>query len=81
MRKPFNERAGYIASLKNSLTNIHNVIYIASEQGIDADGKYITVCEKHGQMVSSKNLPNARKSMKDASQWCSKCQELVSVEE
>lgn len=83
IRKPFNDRAGYVASRKNTLTNIHNVIYIAAEQmiGIDSEeGKYVTVCEAHGQMVSSTNLPNARIDMKDASQWCSKCQELAGVE-
>ena len=73
-RKPFNDRAGYVASRKNSLTGIHNVIYIAAEQGIDADGKYVTVCEAHGQMVSSASIQKARIDMKDASQWCSKCQ-------
>jgi hypothetical protein len=31
-RKPFNDRAGYVASRKNPLTNIHNVIYVAAEQ-------------------------------------------------
>jgi hypothetical protein len=76
-RKPFNDRAGYIASRKNPLTNIHNVIYIATEQGIDADGKYITVCEAHGQMVSSANIPNARVDMKDAIKWCSNCADIA----
>ncbi len=72
-RKPFNDRAGYLASRINALTTIHNVIYLAAEQGIDADGKYITVCEAHGQMVSSTSMSQARVDMKDASQWCSKC--------
>ena len=72
-RKPFNNHAGYIASRINELTNIHNVIYIASEQGIDADGKYVTVCEAHGQMMSATSLLRARIDMKDASQWCSAC--------
>src|SRR5438132_14431154 len=27
-RKPFNDRAGYVASRKNPLTNIHNVMYL-----------------------------------------------------
>jgi hypothetical protein len=76
-RKPFNDRAGYVASRKNPLTGVHNVIYIASEQGIDADAKYVTVCEAHCQMVSATSIPRARLDMKDASQWCSECQLLV----
>jgi len=76
-RKPFNENAGYVASKKNPLTNVHNVIYIAAEQGIDAgDHKYVTVCEAHHQMISSRSIPKARVDMKDASQWCSACQYL-----
>jgi len=75
-RKPFNDRAGYVASKKNPLTGIHNVIYIASEQGIDTSGKYVTVCEAHKQMVSSVSIPNARIDMKDASQWCATCQSM-----
>jgi hypothetical protein len=73
VRKPFNDCAGYVASKKNPFTGTSNVIYIASEQGIETDGKYITVCEGHRQMVSSANIPNARIDMKDASQWCSEC--------
>lgn len=75
-RKPFNDCAGYVASKKNPLTNVHNVIYIAAEQGIDADGKYVTVCEKHKEMVSSTSIPKARIDMKDASEWCSECKSL-----
>lgn len=78
-RKPFNDCAGYVASRKNALTNIHNVIYIADEAGIDADKKYVTVCEAHGQMVSSSSLPKARIDMKDASQWCSQCQAIAGI--
>jgi len=73
-RKPFNDRAGYVASKKNPFTGISNVIYVASEQGIEADGKYITICEGHKQMIGSSSIPKARIDMKDASQWCSDCQ-------
>lgn len=77
-RKPFNENAGYIASRKNPLTNIHNVIYNAEQAGVDTGGvKYVTVCEAHGNMISSSNLPNARIDMKDATGWCDDCRNLV----
>ena len=77
-RKPFNDRAGYVASKINSLTGIHNVIYIAAEQGIDSEQKYVTVCEAHKTMIGSTNIPNARIDMKDASQWCEACQAKAS---
>ena len=77
-RKPFNDCAGYIASKKNALTGIHNVIYLAAEQGIDTGGaKYVTVCEAHASFIGSTNLPNARIDMKDASRWCEACRELT----
>lgn len=79
-RKPFNDRAGYVASKINPLTGIANVIYIAAEQGIDADHKYVTVCEAHHTMVSSSSIPNARIDMKDAGQWCEACQHLLERE-
>jgi hypothetical protein len=79
-RKPFNVNAGYVASKINPLTGIANVIYVAAEAGIDAEHKYVTVCEKHGQMISSTSIPNARIDMKDASQWCSVCQNASHIE-
>lgn len=79
IRKPFNDRAGYVASRKNALTNIHNVIYVASQQGIDVGMmKYVTVCEAHGRIIGSPNIPTARIDMKDASQWCGVCRSLMS---
>jgi len=76
-RKPFNDRAGYVASRKNPLTGIHNVIYIAKEQGIDCHMKYVTVCEAHGTMIGSTSIPNARIDMKNASKWCGECIKLT----
>jgi len=76
-RKPFNGCSGYIASKKNPLTDIHNVIYIAAEQGIAVDGKYVTVSEAHKQMIGSTSIPNARVDMKDATQWCTDCQSMA----
>jgi len=77
VRNLFNDRAGYVASKKNLLTGIHNVIYVAASQGIDADGKCVTVCEAHSQMISSTSVLKARSNMSDATQWCSNCQALV----
>lgn len=78
-RKPFNDCAGYVASRKNTITGIHNVIYIASEQGVDAEHKYITVCEAHHTMVSIPNIPQARIAMKDATSFCESCRQLSGI--
>jgi hypothetical protein len=78
-RKPFNDCAGYVASKINPLTNIANVIYVASEAGIDADHKYVVVCECHKLMISTTSVPKARVCMKDASEWCTQCQEMAGV--
>ena len=75
IRKPFNDCVGYVASKKNPATGTSNVIYVASEQGMEADGKYLTVCEGHRQSISSNSISNARIDMKDASQWCTECYE------
>ena len=77
-RKPFNDCAGYVASKKNPLTGSSNVIYVATEQGIDVNQKYVTVCEAHKTMVSSSSVPKARIDMKDASQWCETCKAQTS---
>lgn len=73
-RKPFNDRAGYVASLKNPITDIHNVIYKAEEQGIDVNGcKYAVVCEGHKTMTGATSIPKARELMKDAASFCEDC--------
>lgn len=76
-RKPFNHLAGYRASKKNPLTGIHNVIYEAAEQGIDAWGnRYAVVCEAHKQIGGAPSMPKARELMKDATEFCTDCRDL-----
>lgn len=74
-RKPFNDRAGYVASRKNQITGTSNVIYVASEQGIDVDGKYAVVCEGHATMTGATSVPKARVLMKNAAAFCVDCRE------
>ena len=76
-RKPYRDCAGYVASRKNPLTGKHNVIYVASEQGLDTgDKKYVTICEAHLEMIAATSVAKARVDMKDAMHWCSGCQHL-----
>jgi len=73
IRKPYNDRAGYIASLRSGKNKGWVVIYKAKEAGIDdKDGKYAVVCESHNQILNTKNLPSARTAMK-AVDFCTQC--------
>lgn len=73
IRKPHNGDAGYICELIFKPSRSHIVIYIATEQGIDAGGdKYAVVCSVHGAIVGVPNLPKAREIMKCAD-FCEDC--------
>lgn len=72
-RKPYNEDAGYIASLRSGHNKGWVVIYNAKEQGLDdADGKYAVVCQTHKTIVNTTSLPKAREIMK-CPDFCEKC--------
>lgn len=74
-RKPFNDRAGYVASLRNPLSGGWCVIYRAVEAELDASGgPWVTVCEAHGTLVNDTSLTRARGSMKSPD-FCEACQE------
>lgn len=72
-RKPYNDRAGYIAS-RHSLTNGGwIVIYEAALQGLDIDGgKYAVVCETHNTILQTTSLPKARPLLKYPD-FCEEC--------
>jgi hypothetical protein len=73
-RKPFNDRAGYICSLRSGAARGWVVVYRAADQGLDtAGGPYATVCETHKTVVNSTNLPRARAAMKHPD-FCEDCQ-------
>jgi hypothetical protein len=77
-RKPHNDWSGYICELRNKLTGDHNVVVKAADAGLCTHGgKYATICNKHGTIVNSTNLPGARASMKDATNFCDGCRELA----
>lgn len=73
-RKPFNEKAGYIASLRSGKDKGWIVIYDAKEAGLsDADGKYAVSCETHNVIINTTSLPKARVPMKNPSLFCEEC--------
>ena len=72
-RKPFNDRAGYIASRRNVINRGWVVIYLAKEQGLDETaGKYAVVCETHNTILQTTSLPKARPCMKYP-EFCETC--------
>lgn len=72
-RKPYNDRAGYIASRHNLINNGWVVIYRAKEQGVDeSGGPYVTVCELHGTLCNTTSLPKARPFLKYP-EFCEEC--------
>ncbi len=73
-RKPHNNEAGYIASLRSGKDRAYVVIYEAAEQGIDVGGmRYAVVCQAHNTIVGDTSMPNARASMKAPASFCEGC--------
>ena len=73
-RKPYNNRAGYIASLRSGLNHGWVVIYDAVSQGMDVDGRYAIVCETHSTLIGATSLKQARQVMKDPNFFCEGCE-------
>ena len=74
-RKPYNDRAGYVASRRNTINRGWVVIYRAADQGIDVDGNtYAVVCESHGTIVGVNSIPKARPFLKYP-EFCEACME------
>ena len=79
-RKPYNDRAGYIASRRNHTKRDFVVLYIAEKQNIESGEKYAVVCEEHGEILGSTSVPNGRLSMKDTTGFCQGCRDNVIVD-
>lgn len=73
-RKPFNNRAGYRASLRSGKDRGYVVIYEADAQGIDVGGlRYAVVCETHSTICGASSMPKARDLMKHPTEFCECC--------
>jgi hypothetical protein len=56
-RKPYNEDAGYIASLRSGWNRGWVVIYEAKEQGIDVGtNRYAVVCRTHSRIIGVSSM-------------------------
>lgn len=72
-RKPYNDKAGYVASRHNMINNGWVVIYVAKEQGLeDEAGKYAVVCELHKTLTFVTSIPKARPMLK-CPDFCEDC--------
>lgn len=73
-RKPFNDRAGYVASLRSGKRLGWVVIYKAVAQGMDPKegGEYAVVCETHASIARTSSVAKARDIMK-ACDFCEAC--------
>ena len=89
-RKPHNDLVGYRAELRNRLSGGHNIILDckrAEEAGCPLvedwkaeGGRYQVVCDAHGTLVNCTNLPAARSSMKDATNFCDDCRSIEAAQ-
>ena len=82
-RKPHRDFAGYVAELRNRFSGGHTVISDckrAAEEGNaivenyqEEGGRYQVLCNEHGHLIYSPNLPAAREMMKDPTIFCMVC--------
>ena len=73
IRKPYNDKAGYIASLRAGANRGWIVIYDAAQAGLDAlAGRYAVSCETHNVLVNVSSLARARSAMKYPD-FCEEC--------
>ena len=73
VRKPHNDRAGYVASLRSGADRGWVVIYEADSQGLDVGARYAVVCESHGTCTGAGSMMKARRIMKSVD-FCEECQ-------
>lgn len=72
-RKPHAHLAGYISERRNPFTGDYNIIFEAAEQGLDDEGgRYAVICNAHGNILNTTNLPAARSAMQ-SSDFCEDC--------
>ena len=73
-RKPFNDRPGYVCSLRSGLAGGYVVVYEAAAAGIEvASFRYAVRCETHGAASGTSSMPRARGLMKAPGAFCKAC--------
>ena len=75
LNKWISGRAGFVTMVVNPCTAIGYVVVYDRKKGFDADTEFrwVTVCERHGTMVSSRTLKLAKEAMGSVD-FCNECQ-------
>lgn len=61
----------------NQFTGQHVVVYDGEKQGMDTfSGRWQTVCETHGHILSHERLATAREWAQDVAEWCDDCRTI-----
>ena len=77
MTKTLPNFAGIREYRKARSTGTHVGLYDGEEQGLDTDGgRWSTVCEDHGSVVSHQTYADARAWMSTPEAWCEACMEV-----
>jgi hypothetical protein len=69
-----NEPAGLLYRTTDRETGAVGSVYLASEQGVDADTKYVVVCETHSNTLADETLKVAKRDAANTRDWCDGCQ-------
>ena len=70
----YNNLAGCVIQQQNEDTGVAVGIYCAEQAGIDADGPWVTICERHGTICSHSTQQKAREAIALV-EWCEACQD------
>jgi len=76
--------AGFVEEIRNPFLGEEApvVIYVAEEQGLDAEGgKYVVVCDAHATLCNATSKKDARWIMKNPDLFCIECREALEGEE
>lgn len=69
----YNGLAGCVTQQKDEDMGLSVGLYCAEQAGIDADGPWITVCERHGTICSHTTQQRAKEALALV-EWCEVCQ-------
>lgn len=83
IRKPHQDFAGYVCELRNKYSGGHTVISDCKRAAAEGNalvedyvaegGRWQVLCNEHGYLIYSTNLPAAREMMKDPTIFCMVC--------
>lgn len=74
LRASWPNHEGLIGYARARTTRTHVGIYDGEEAGLDTDGgRYTTICEEHGRLVSHATIALARQHAPHPEEWCEVC--------